>query len=106
MKKYQLYIYGLAWIFLLIFIGRTGDDLLLWLMDYFDLSQVPHIDVYVLILSTVMLASGCLLVLSIRNRKANKDILLRILIGSVIGGFGSVWLSAILFRQWMERCCR
>ena len=75
-------------------------------MDYFDLNQVPQIDVYVGILSAVMLVGGCLLILSIRNRKTtNKDIFLRILIGSVIGGFGSVWLSETLFHQWLERCC-
>lgn len=105
MKKYQMYIYGLAWIFLLIFIGRTGDKVLFWLMDYFKLSQMPHIDIYVLILSVLMLAGGCLLVLSIRNQKINKNVFLRIVTGSVIGGFGSVWLAAVLFRLWLDRCC-
>lgn len=96
MKKYQIFIYGLVWLFLLIQIGRTGDDLLFKFVEFAHIGYVSNIYTYVLILSIVMSVGGFVVIWRVRNEESNRIIALRIIMGSLLCGYGSTWMSTIL----------
>lgn len=104
MNKIPKKIYLFLWAVLLAFIGRTADDLLFMLMEKYKLHEVPHINIYISITAVAMMVTGFLLVvLSLRNRELRQSIMvLNVLIGGIIGGTGSVWLTVILFRYWLQ----
>lgn len=95
MKKYSLYAYGVALIVLLILIGRVADDLLLTFLQFYDLIGAPYIRTYLLLISIILLISSYLLIATIKSPCIDKKFVLRILIGIVVGAFGSVWMMMV-----------
>ena len=89
------YIYGGCLIILLISIGRIADDLLLSFLQYFSLMGASFIRTYLFLISILMLLISYWLITGSKSRSLDKNLLLRVLIGAVIGGFGSVWLMMV-----------
>jgi hypothetical protein len=94
-KNHLFYIYGASWIILLIFIGHASDDLLLSLLRFFKLMGIPYIRTYILLLSIILLIASVLLIISNKPQRIDKKLMLRLLIGSVFGAIGSVWLLMV-----------
>ena len=96
MKNDLIYAYGIGWIMLLGYIGKSADESLLSLIRFFNLGGVSYIRTYILAISIILLIISFLLVIGINPlQQLDKKIVLRILVASVFGGHGGVWLLMV-----------
>jgi len=95
MKKYIPYVYGIGLIILLMIVGRFADDLLFFLINFFELDDIKYIRTYVLLVSVITLLTGCVLIFSAKSARVDAKIGFRILLGAICGGIGTVWLLMV-----------
>ena len=88
----------------LVFIGNVADNMLFALIGYFDLNRVNDLRVYLLVTALLMLIVSFFMIASTKFKKVDSAILLRILVASVVGSIGSVWLLMVFLRPelWIE----